>query len=181
MPPTQKRVTGEALKARDALWLEWREEGRTAAEIAEFTGVTRQLVNRRLRIAEAAREAAEAAAEAEEKARLPRAVAPWWLQLVPLFPIGSFTPQSECPHKGRIREGSQLCCMVCSGSGMDHLAALARDESPKAHPSEARTMPAPRRPSPRPSSRAARPTPKPETRRDRRRRLFGEPAPEARP
>lgn len=177
MARSGKRITGEALLARDALWLQWREEGMTAVAIAGRAEVSRQLVNRRLRIAEAARDAAEEAAAALP----PRATVPWWLQLVPLFPVGPFTPESACPHNGPIREGSQLCCMVCSRSGMDRHPALARDASPKAHLSEARTMPAPKRPSPRPSSRAARHVPPTETRRDRRRRLFAGQRPEARP
>jgi hypothetical protein len=48
-------------------------------------------------------------------------------RLVPLFPIGPFTPQSQCPHHGPIRPGSVFCCMVCSRSGMDDHPALQRD------------------------------------------------------
>jgi hypothetical protein len=48
-------------------------------------------------------------------------------RLVPLFPIGPFTPRSACPHRGRIRPGSVFCCMVCSQSGMDDHPALRRD------------------------------------------------------
>ena len=55
----------------------------------------------------------------EDPRRLPR--------LVPLFPIGSFTPGSVCPHHGPIRPGSVFCCMICSRSGMDGHPALKRD------------------------------------------------------
>ncbi len=57
-------------------------------------------------------------------------------RLVPLFPIGPFTPQSTCPHHGPIRPGSVFCCMVCSQSGMDDHPALQRDPStdPKPEP-----------------------------------------------
>ncbi len=48
-------------------------------------------------------------------------------RLVPLFPVGAFTPQSTCPHHGPIRAGSSFCCMVCSRSGVDDHPALKRD------------------------------------------------------
>jgi len=48
-------------------------------------------------------------------------------RLVPLFPIGAFTPGSACPHHGPIRAGSVFCCMVCSHSGVDDHPALQRD------------------------------------------------------
>ncbi len=48
-------------------------------------------------------------------------------RLVPLFPIGEFTPRSACPHHGPLRAGSVLCCMVCSQSGVDDHPALKRD------------------------------------------------------
>ena len=48
-------------------------------------------------------------------------------RLVPLFPIGAFTPRSACPHHGPIRTGSDFCCMVCSQSGVDDHPALKRD------------------------------------------------------
>ena len=48
-------------------------------------------------------------------------------RLVPLFPIGAFTPRSACPHHGPIRTGSDFCCMVCSQSGIDDHPALKRD------------------------------------------------------
>ena len=51
----------------------------------------------------------------------------WTGRLVPLFPLGAFTPQSECPHRGPIRPGSTLCCMVCSRSGMDGHPSLKWD------------------------------------------------------
>jgi hypothetical protein len=40
------------------------------------------------------------------------------LRLVPLFPIGPFTPTSHCPHHGPLRKGSEFCCMVCSQSAI---------------------------------------------------------------
>ncbi len=53
-------------------------------------------------------------------------------RLVPLFPIGSFTPGSSCGHRHPIRAGSVFCCMVCHASGMDDHPELKRD--PKTDP-----------------------------------------------
>jgi hypothetical protein len=59
-------------------------------------------------------------------------------RLVPLFPIGAFSPQSACPHHGPIRAGSVFCCMVCSRSGVDDHPALKRD--PRTDPRPERTV-----------------------------------------
>lgn len=45
-------------------------------------------------------------------------------RLVPLFPIGSYTPHSKCAHSGPIERGSVFCCMVCHTSGQDDHPAL---------------------------------------------------------
>jgi len=54
-------------------------------------------------------------------------------RLVPLFPIGAFTPGSACPHHGPIRAGSVFCCMVCSKSGVDDHPTLKRDPRTDPH------------------------------------------------
>lgn len=54
-------------------------------------------------------------------------------RLIPLFPIGAFTPQATCSHRDSIEKGSRLCCMVCHASGMDDHPGLQRD--PKTDPS----------------------------------------------
>lgn len=151
----KRRIHGEALLARDALWSAKRAEGMTADAIASEAGVSKRLVNRRLAVARGA------AAEAPED---PPGKPVSWLFLVPLFPIGPFTPLSECPHNGPIREGSLLCCMVCSASGMDGHPELRRDPATDPRP-EPKRGPAPETS---PATSAA----KPETRRERRRRLF---------
>ena len=51
--------------------------------------------------------------------------------LIPLFPIGSFTPQSSCAHREPIEKGSRFCCMVCHASGMDDHPGLRREPKPK--------------------------------------------------
>lgn len=53
-----------------------------------------------------------------------------WTHLEPLFPVTSFTPLSECPHRGPIAEGSSFVCMVCNQSGKDGYRALPRDVRP---------------------------------------------------
>ncbi len=90
-------------------------------------------------------------------------------RLLPLFPIGSFTPQSTCPHREPIGRGSSLCCMVCHASGMDDHPGLRRD--PDIDPS-----PEPE-PAPAPGASELKASCGPqETRRQRRRRQFAEAA-----
>lgn len=60
-------------------------------------------------------------------------------ELIPLFPIGAFTPQSTCSHRNPIEKGSRFCCMVCHASGMDDHPGLQRDleAKPAARPTSA--------------------------------------------
>ena len=54
----------------------------------------------------------------------------YWVRdddLVPLFPIPTFVPQSYCPHHGPLARGGHLCCMVCHKSGQDHRPAFQRN------------------------------------------------------
>lgn len=64
----------------------------------------------------------------------------WSGVLEPLFPVGSFTPNSQCPHHGPIRPGSSFCCMVCFRSGMDDLPMMRRhalfDPRPESKPAD---------------------------------------------
>src|ERR1019366_7123545 len=39
------------------------------------------------------------------------------VQAVPLFPIGPFTPQSQCGHRRPLPEDSMYVCMVCHCGG----------------------------------------------------------------
>lgn len=41
---------------------------------------------------------------------------------VPLFPVTSFQPNSECPHCGDLAKGSPFICMVCHQGGFDHVS-----------------------------------------------------------
>jgi hypothetical protein len=47
-------------------------------------------------------------------------------RLIPLFPIGSYTPHSTCAHNKAIEAGSLFCCMVCHCSGIDDHPGLVR-------------------------------------------------------
>lgn len=105
-------------------------------------------------------------------------------KLVPLFPITTFVPGSVCPHgyweiyndgeriwrlSRKPPKGTSLVCMVCHKSGKDGHPGLKRDRT---------TDPTP---DPKPSAespKACKPA-EAETRRQRRRRLFGEAQSEA--
>jgi len=140
----RRRARGWAREARDAEWLRLHRQGWTTSEIAKTSGSSRRLVERGLARARASEAslAEESASERELQDRDDAAETPvpWWLELVPLFPIGAFTPVSKCRHRGPIRAGSLDCCMVCSASGVDDHPALKRDPEtdPKPEPRAAR-------------------------------------------
>lgn len=100
--------------ARELIWLYERRQGDTVARIAGRAGVSAERVEAGLRRAQA-REPVLAAvrdlAGLAEALGMPR--------VLPIFPVGPFTPGSRCPHRGPIPPGSSLCCMVCHASGMD--------------------------------------------------------------
>ena len=99
--------------------------------------------------------------------RAARAMSGFWL--IPLFPIGSFTPESACPHREPMGRGTTLCCMVCHASGMDDHPGLRRD--PETDPSTESE------PAPAPAVAESETSDSPrETRKQRRRRQFAEAA-----
>lgn len=53
-----------------------------------------------------------------------------WTYLEPLFPVASFGPLSQCPHRGPLKEGSSFVCMVCHAAGKDGTKALPLDVKP---------------------------------------------------
>ncbi|WP_165068431.1 sigma-70 family RNA polymerase sigma factor [Paludisphaera rhizosphaerae] len=177
----RRRATGEAREFRDQEWLRLHQEGKSTSAIAEAAGVSVQLVRRalaRARELDASREQDVAAlttlqpreSEASEEGSPSRTAAPrtpWWLELVPLFPIGPLTPTSECPHRGPLETGSLLCCMVCSASGMDSHASMKRD--PETDP-----QPEPSRPADPIVTQTTDAGPAVETRRQRRARKFAD-------
>lgn len=142
-------MSSEVTAARRALWLQWLRSGETTAAIARMAGVSRRTVQYGIA---AARKAEEAAPPR------PSVPVPEPPRLVPLFPISSFTPGSECGHRGPVRAGSVLCCMVCHASGIDDHPGLRRD--PRTDPRPEPRPPAPAKPG------------APETRRQRRARQF---------
>jgi hypothetical protein len=132
--------------AREYIWLWDLRHGLSLEAIASREGLT----IRRVRFGVARAQAHEQGCCSESSIRPPR--------LVPLFPLGPYTPHSSCRHKRPIQSGSLLCCMICHESGMDRHPALRRDP---------RTDPAPEpKLASKPCSLAR------ETRRQRRQRQF---------
>ncbi len=147
------RALSLTVMAREYIWLWDVRHGVSANEIALREGLNVQRV--RIGIARA-KTLEKNGTNDNEAVRPPR--------LIPLFPIGAYTPQSECAHHRPIEDGSLLCCMVCHCSGVDDHPGLMR--SPLTDPTpEPKPAPAP---SPRQNKR--------ETRRQRRQRVFGTPA-----
>lgn len=146
------RAHGEAREIRDQEWLRLHQEGKSTSAIAGAAGVSVQLVRRALaqaRERDACRDQDDPGMyilpiRPEGGPEAPAVPAPlrtpWWLELVPIFPIGAYTPASECPHRGPLPRGSLLCCMVCSSSGMDHHPSMQRDPAtePPAEPRKRR-------------------------------------------
>lgn len=48
----------------------------------------------------------------------------------PLFPVTSYTPQSGCPHRKRIKNGSCFICMVCQEGSARMEDEIERSEAP---------------------------------------------------
>ena len=86
-------------------------------------------------------------------------------RLVPLFPLGPYSPQSACRHHRPIERGSVFCCMVCHTSGQDDHPALQLDPrfDPKLDDTSTASL----------SKTLGDERIRQETRRQRRRRLFG--------
>jgi hypothetical protein len=148
-PPKSRRAMTLEAAAMEYVWLWDRRHGRSVEAIAAREGVSAA----RVRFGLARARAQEKGVITTRTVRAPR--------LVPLFPIGAYTPQSSCGHRRAIEAGSALCCMVCHQSGMDQHPALWRD--PRSEPA----------PEPKPA-----PPPVPldtqrETRKKRREREFG--------
>jgi len=171
--PVQRLSASEVVEAREFLWLDDHRRGLSLRSIARREGLSlRRIQHGVARARERERSTASVASPMRDRFLddESRARRGFWEtgsddprrppRLVPLFPIGPFTPQSTCPHRGPIRPGSVLCCMVCSRSGVDDHPALKRD--PRTDP-----RPEPKAP---PSTKG---TPV-ETRRQRRQRLFQE-------
>ncbi|MGO9471071.1 MAG: hypothetical protein ACLQVF_43825 [Isosphaeraceae bacterium] len=147
--PRLSRQMSLEIAAREYVWLWDRRHGISIEAIAAREG--RSITRVRFGVARA--RAQEKCTATTSAVRPPR--------LVPLFPIGAYTPHSDCAHRRQIEPGSSLCCMVCHASGMDRHPALRRDP---------RTDPAPE---PKPQAAPEPAWNAPETRKERRQRLFG--------
>ena len=150
-PKRQSKLAGMTAfetAGREKVWLWDFRQGMSTNAIASRDGVS----VRRVRFGVSRAGAYERGVSKISKDRLP------WL--VPLFPLGPYTPRSSCGHQRPIASGSVLCCMICHRSGWDKHPAMQRD--PETDPA----------PEPRLTSlyqeRAQ------ETRRGRRQQLFGE-------
>lgn len=165
--PKGKRPLTLAVAAQEYVWLYDSRHGTSCQIIANRDRVSVHQVRRGIKRA-AALEAKFAKDDLTEQIKPGR----WGdvgCRLVPLFPIGPFTPQSACPHHEAIERGSRFCCMVCHASGMDDHPGLRRDPQ---------TDPAPE-PDPAPAPAIAEADlsdSSRETRRQRRRRRFAESA-----
>ena len=176
------KVAPKAVKldaaTRDSLWLAEIRKGADVAAIAEREKLSRQLVQRgltRARLRELADSLNRDANEAAPTVDQPRPKSERGLpRLVPLFPIGPFTPSTRCGHHHPIRAGSVFCCMVCHTSGMDDHPGLKRNPrtDPTPEPSE---RPAPRVGTSKATAESSPPDPA-ETRKQRRRRQFTGPS-----
>jgi hypothetical protein len=113
--------------AKEYVWLYDHRHGMSASEIAARDRVSIQRVVFGLGRARAQEKASTRNNLSEITS--PKLLGP---RLVPLFPIGQYTPSSACAHRVPIERGSTLCCMVCHQSGVDQHPLLQRD--PKTEP-----------------------------------------------
>ncbi len=91
--------------AREYCWLYDSRAGVSDREIARREGVTIGRVRFGLSRAAQIDASPSSLAELAERTAARR--------LVPLFPVGLFTPMSACPHAGPIDPQSRLICMIC--------------------------------------------------------------------
>ena len=164
--PEPEREMSLEIAARDYVWLYDLRHGMSPRAIATRSGVSVRQVREGI-------ERARALENRCSKDNLTDGLKPGrqddlGFRLIPLFPIGAFTPRAECPHRDTLERGSKLCCMVCHASGMDDHPGLRRD--PQTDPSP--------EPQPAPAAEAAprMSAERKETRKQRRRRQFAEAA-----
>jgi hypothetical protein len=163
--PRSERALTLSVAAMEYIWLYDRRHGVRVEEIAAREGVAVDRVRFGIRRAEA-QESRLSKDDLIEDLK-PGRSGDLGFRLIPLFPIGAFTPQTPCPHHRAIQRGSTLCCMVCHASGMDDHPGLRRepetDPAPELQTASALEDPAPDK------AVAVH-----ETRKQRRRRLYAE-------
>ena len=103
------------ISVRESVWLWDSRHGVNVNEIAAREGVS----IRRVQFGLARAQCQESRRFLRDVRRPPR--------LVPLFPVGPYSPQSVCGHHQPIERGSVFCCMVCHTSGQDDHPALQHD------------------------------------------------------
>jgi hypothetical protein len=140
------RTMSLATMANEYVWLWDVRHGLSPIEIATRDGVSVS----RVRFGMSRAQALERNCSSDGAIRIP--------PLVPLFPLGHFTPQSACRHRGPIEPGSAFCCVVCHCSGIDDHPGLQRDPLTD--------------PTPEPKPAPARKKAACETRKERRQRAF---------
>lgn len=122
-----ERMKGSALLERDEDWLRLHWQGWTIAELAGLSGCTVAFVRKRMRRLLKPKKKPAASADA-----IPLGLSVVIGGVVPMFPMGGtpFTPKSKCPHRGPIKDGSVLYCVVCHSIAQDRQKELdARHES----------------------------------------------------
>jgi hypothetical protein len=130
-----------AIAAREYVWLWDSRHGLSREEIASREGVSVRRVQLGLERARAQEKGDGQYGQSGNWASADGGKV-WSPLLIPIFPLGSYTPQSTCAHRGAIRSGSHFCCMVCHRSGIDEHPALHRDPSTDPSP-EPKPAPAP--------------------------------------
>ena len=106
-------ATPLARAATEYIWLYDVRHGVSVSEIARRAGYSIGAVRAGLRRARAA--------DAGSAPRLPVNDRPdMGRRLIPLFPIGAFTPRSECPHRG-VLPPRPFVCMTCDASYKDRI------------------------------------------------------------
>jgi hypothetical protein len=128
----EKTLTGMMnleVTAREQVWLREFRQGSTTDAIAYRDGVSVRCVRLGM---------SRASAHERRQSDKIRDRLPW---LVPLFPIGPYTPRSMCGHRKPIVSGSDLCCMICHRSGWDEHPAMQRDPETEPAPEPRHTSP----------------------------------------
>jgi hypothetical protein len=152
---SKRKGSALAQVAKEWIWLWDVRNGVSTGEIALREGLSPRRVRQGIARAQADEKSLKGDTADTNSVRPPL--------MVPLFPIGPFTPQSACAHRGPIKRGAPFVCMVCFTSGRDDHPALQRDPAtdPKPEPDPASTRPPTKK------------TQAKQTRKQRRARMFG--------
>jgi hypothetical protein len=119
------------MAAREYIWLWDHRHGMSPEQIARAFGTSPRRVRLGLTRAAAGEHGVSQTTPTDGTAPVVREP-----RLIPMFPITSFWPGSQCGHYRMIPMGSLFCCMVCHRSGIEGHPALQRDprEDPEPEP-----------------------------------------------